>query len=649
MSTRVAIANRAEIAIRIAATCRQRGLEPVLVAGEPDRNSFAARIIGRVEIAGPTGAELDPAAVVAAALRSGCRYLHPGYGFLSERPALAHACAEAGITFIGPSATTLEQCGDKVATRAVAESVAVPLLNASETLGDDSGEWRSEAERIGYPILVKAVLGGGGASLRPVAGPDELIDAIDSARREAEAAGVGPMLYLERFLPGARHIEVQVAGDGQRAIAIGERECSLQRRHQKVIEEAPAVRLPAADRQRLYQYAVNVAEAVGLKSLATVEFLYGTDGTIAFIEVNPRLQVEHPVTELVCDIDLVALQLDIADGIPLPGIDRTPRGHAIEARLYAEDPERQFLPSPGSITVLSLPASPRVRVDAGYQAGDRVPERYDPMLAKVIAWGETRDIAIDRLRDALEQAAMSGVATNRAWLLALLADPRVRNGVYDTRTAQSIPAPSSSEAPPPLIAAALVATTLERPPSDDPWERIGPFRLSGASELAFHDARGNWEMVAEVEKSGADWQLTIDSNRASLHWHRGPDDVWTVGFGDEVGRVAIARDGKGVIEVVNSAGRWFARAGRRSSESTRTAREADNAIRAPLPGKVIRVDAAPDQVVPEGAPLVILSAMKMEVVLRAPRRSRVRAVHCHTDEQVDAGDVLVEIVPEGDA
>ncbi|MGA7673390.1 MAG: biotin carboxylase N-terminal domain-containing protein [Nitrolancea sp.] len=646
MSMRVAIANRAEIAIRIAATCRLRGLQPVLVCGAPDSDGYAARTIGLVEVAGPSGAEIDPEAVIAAAKRAGCTYLHPGYGFLSERPTLARACAEAGITFIGPSAETLEHCGDKVATRAIAESAGVPLLQASETLRDDQDEWRSEAERIGYPILVKAVLGGGGASLRPVASTDELIDAIESARREAEAAGAGPMLYLERYLPGARHIEVQVAGDGERSIAIGERECSLQRRHQKVIEEAPAVNLPEADRQRLFDYAMQVAEAVRLKSLATVEFLYGTDGTIAFIEVNPRLQVEHPVTELVTGIDLVALQLDIANGLPLPGIDQTTNGHAIEARLYAEDPAKHFLPSPGPIRVLSLPAAPNIRIDAGYQAGDRIPERYDPMIAKIIARGDSREVAIDRLHDSLWQASVAGVATNRPWLLALLDDERVRDGRYDTRTAQSIPTPSSGEGLPLLIAAALVAMTLERPPSNDPWERIGPFRMSGASELAFHDPNGDWELVASVEQVAGEWQVTLGERYGLLSWRKGPDDVWSIAFADWAGRVAIWRESNGVIELTSSHGRWFARAGRRSVESTRTAREADNNIRAPLPGKVIRVDAEPDGIVPEGEPLVILSAMKIEIVLRAPKRSRVTAVHCHPDEQVDAGDLLVEIAPE---
>ncbi len=678
MSARVAIANRAEIAIRIAATCRLRGMEPVLVCGEPDKDGYAARMIGRVEVAGPSDSEVDPEAVVAAAKRAGCSYLHPGYGFLSERPALARACADAGIAFIGPSAETLEHCGDKVATRAIAESAGVPLLTASETLGDDPDEWRAAAEQIGYPVLVKAVLGGGGASLRPVASPGELVEAIESARREAVAAGVGPLLYLERFLPGARHIEVQVAGDGKRSIAIGERECSLQRRHQKVIEEAPAANLPAADRQRLFDHAVKVAEAVELKSLATVEFLYGSDGTIAFIEVNPRIQVEHPVTELVTGIDLVALQLDIASGLPLADVDQTPRGHAVEARLYAEDPARHFLPSPGKIEVLALPAPPGLRIDAGYQAGDRIPERYDPMIAKLIAWGDTRAVALDRLNDALWQAAVAGVATNRAWLLALLEDERVREGRYDTRTAMSIQAPYLDEGPHLLEMAALVAMTLERPPSNDPWERIGPFRLSGASELIFHGIDGDWQLSAEIERSGHDWRVSLllfefDSELkkggrtdhvkspgdwwylataadfATLRWQRGSDNVWTIAYDEIAGRVAIFQSTDGVIEVSGATGRWFARLGPPTTESTRTAREADNNIRAPLPGKIIRVDAEPDGVVPEGEPLVIMSAMKIEVVMRAPKRCRVKAVHCHADEQVDAGDLLVEIVPEEEA
>lgn len=646
MSTRVAIANRAEIAVRIAATCRLRGLQPVLITTDAEPESYAARVIGQIAHAGAPGAELDPEAVVAAAQRAGCTYLHPGYGFLSERPGLARACASAGITFIGPSAETLELCGDKVATRAIAEASGVPLLAATPTLGDDPDEWTRAADDIGYPILVKAVQGGGGASLRQVANAGELLDAVASARREAEAAGAGPLLYLERFLSGARHIEVQVAGDGNHAVALGERECSLQRRHQKVIEEAPATRLPDDDRLRLYRYAVTIAEAVKLKNLATVEFLYASDGTIAFIEVNPRLQVEHPVTEATSGLDLVALQLDLANGAALPATPLPPHGHAIEARLYAEDPANLFLPSPGRISVLALPAAPGVRVDAGYQAYDRVPDRFDPMIAKLIAWGNTREQAVARLRDTLAQSAIAGVATNHTWLLALLADERVRDGAYDTQTAAAIPAPNAQGDPPALIQAALIANTLERPPSDDPWERIGPFRMSGATELAFHDPHGAWEFVASVERSSTGWQLALNDATAPLAWQRGDDGVWTISLGQESARFAIAQTTENTIEVNGASGRWFARSGRRPPTSNSTTRTIDNAIRAPLPGKVIRVEVEPDQVVSEGTPLVILSAMKIEIVLRAPHDGRVHAVHCRVDEQVEAGAVLIELVPE---
>jgi acetyl/propionyl-CoA carboxylase alpha subunit len=647
MSKRVAIANRAEIAIRIAATCRLRGLQPVLITTDAEPESYAARVIGQTAHAGAVGAELDPEAVVAAAQKAGCTYLHPGYGFLSERPALARACARAGIAFIGPSAETLELCGDKVATRAIAEASGVPLLAATSTLGDAPDDWTRAADEIGYPLLVKAVQGGGGASLRRVANADELVDAVASARREAEAAGAGPLLYLERFLGGARHIEVQVAGDGTHAVALGERECSLQRRHQKVIEEAPAMCLPGEDRRRLYRYAMMIAEAVKLKSLATVEFLYAPDGTIAFIEVNPRLQVEHPVTEATSGLDLVALQFDLADGALLPANPPPPYGHAIEARLYAEDPANLFLPSPGRISVLALPASPGVRVDAGYQVHDRVPDRFDPMIAKLIAWGDTREQAVARLSDTLEQCAVAGVATNRPWLLALLADERVREGGYDTQTATEIPAPHRDGNPPDLIQAALIAQTLERPPSNDPWERIGPFRMSGATELAFHDPNGSWEFVASVERSSDRWQLRLaDSAAAPLNWQRGDDGVWTITLGSHSARFAIAAASGDTIEVSGADDRWFARAGRRPPSSTGTSRATVNALRAPLPGKVIRVDVEPDQVVSEGKPLIILSAMKIEIVLRAPRDCRVHAIHCRPEEQVEAGALLVELVPE---
>ncbi len=641
MTRRVAIANRGEIAVRIAATCRLRGYEPVLLCGEPDADGFAARAIGRVEVVGPAGSEMDPDAVVAAARRAGAIFLHPGYGFLSERPALARACAAAGIRFLGPSPETLERCGDKVETRRAAVEAGVPVLSASEPLGDAPEEWCTAAEAIGYPVLVKAALGGGGTSLRRVDDPKELTEAVASARREAEAAGAGPVLYLERFLDSARHIEVQVAGDGTRAIAIGDRECSLQRRHQKVIEEAPAPNLSDEARRRIHAYAVAVAEAVGLVSLATIEFLYGADGTIAFLEVNPRLQVEHPVTEAVTGWDLVALQLDLADGRPLPECAPAPHGHAIEARLYAEDPARHFLPSPGRLDVLALPTAPRLRVDAAYAAGDVVPDRYDPLIAKLIAWGANRDEALTRLRDALTRTGVAGVATNRPWLIALLDAPEVRAGAYTTTTAATVPPPAGP--PPRLAAAALLATALDRPPSSDPWERIGPFRLAGGAEIAFHGVDADWERVIVVEREGGIWTADDGEGQAPLRWWRGSDGLWTVAYGDEVGTAAIARRDDGTIEVATAEGRWLARPGRRAPEASRAAARADGTIRAPLPGKILRVPAESDAPVAEGEPLVIMSAMKIEVVLRAPAPGRVRSIHCYPDQQVDAGDILVEL------
>ena len=480
-----------------------------------------------------------------------------------------------------------------------------------------------------------------GASLRRVGDPGELTEAVASARREAEAAGAGPVLYLERFLEGARHIEVQVAGDGTRAIAIGDRECSLQRRHQKVIEEAPAPNLPDDARERLHTYAVAVAEAVGLVSLATIEFLYGADGTIAFLEVNPRLQVEHPVTEAVTGWDLVALQLDLAEGRALPEWAPAPNGHAIEARLYAEDPARHFLPSPGRLDVLALPIAPRLRVDAAYAAWDVIPDRYDPLIAKLIAWGANRDEALARLSDALSRTGVAGVATNRPWLIALLDAPEVRAGAYTTTTAATVAPPAGP--PPRLASAALLATALDRPPSSDPWERIGPFRLTGAAEIAFHGVDTDWERVFAVEQKGGVWHVDDGESQGSLRWWRGSDGLWTVAYGDELGTAAIARRGDGTIEVVTAAGRWLACSGRRAPESTRAAARADGTIRAPLPGKILRVPAEPDAPVEEGDPLVIMSAMKIEVVLRAPGSGRVRSIHCYPDQQVDAGDILVEL------
>ena len=448
---------------------------PVLLVGAPDRDGFAARQIGRVEVLGEAGAELDAARVVAAARRADAEFLHPGYGFLSERPELAEACAAAGIRFVGPSAATLRLCFDKVATREAAVVAGVPVLPASPPLGPAPEDWVAAARAVGYPLLVKPVAAGGGRGLRRVAEEAALVAAVLTSAREGEAAGAGQAVYLERELSGPRHIEVQLAADETRVLALGDRDCSVQRRHQKVIEEAPAPNLTPELRRALHTHAEAIADGVGLHGIATCEFLVGADGTIAFLEVNPRIQVEHPVTEAVTGIDLVAWQLRLAAGEPLPdAAPPGPRGHAIEARIYAEDPTRAFLPATGRLTTVAWSFGPGVRVDAGYAGGDVVLSAYDAMLAKVIVAAPDRATALSGLRVALTETIVAGVPTNLPWLLDLLATSAVERGVATTETAAGVPGRSPGHRPAVLGA---LAHTLDRSrgAGRNPWTAVGPF------------------------------------------------------------------------------------------------------------------------------------------------------------------------------
>jgi len=639
---RVAIANRAEIAVRIAATCRRLGAVPILLAGEPDLNGYAARAVGLVEPVGPAGSENDVARVVAAARRARADILHPGYGFLSERPELSEACAVAGIRFAGPSPQTLSLCGDKVATRQAAAQAGAPVLPASPPLDDDADAWLVAAERVGYPLLVKPALAGGGRGLRGAATPAALVEAVAASRRESAASGAGEVVYLERALPEPRHVEVQVAGDGAEAVVLGDRDCSLQRRHQKVIEEAPAPRLSPETRAALHAHALAVARAVGLRGLATCEFLLGADGTLAFLEVNPRLQVEHPVTELVTGLDLVEWQLRLAVGQGMPlAATPVPRGHAIEARVYAEDPARDFLPCPGALAVVAWPSRPDLRVDAGYASGDRIPPDYDSLVAKVIGHGGDRAAALAALGASLRESVVAGVATNLGWLLAALELPAVAEGRITTGTAARVPLPSPARR---IALAAAVAHTLDRPPAADPWATIGPFRVGGEAGLIFHG--DDWEERAVISGQAGRWRVDIGGDVRDLRWWRDEVGVWTVVLGEEVARVAcMERDG--AIEVAGGGGRWLLQPGPRPpAQREHHAARGDGRVRAPFPSKVLRVPAAAGARVAAGAPLVILSAMKIELVCEAPLAGTVTEVRCREGDQVEAGDVLVELAPE---
>jgi acetyl/propionyl-CoA carboxylase alpha subunit len=637
----LAVANRGEIAIRIARTARRLGWEPVALLGDPDLTSFAARQIDSVEPVGPAGSELDPALVVAAAQRAGADALHPGYGFLSERAELSQACLDAGIVFVGPSPETLAMCGDKIATREAAERAGVPLLPASVplTLQDDDA-WSREAERIGYPLIAKVAGGGGGRGLRVARAPDEVDAAVLSALREAGASGAGTRLYLERFLEDARHVEVQVAGNGSDAVALGDRDCSVQRRHQKVIEEAPAFGLADDLRDALHRHAVAIAQEVRLWGVGTVEFLLSGTGEACFIEINPRLQVEHTVTEEVTGLDLVEVQLDLAFSTALPQ-PVGPHGHAIQARLYAEDPFRGFAPSPGLIRRLDWHAERHLRVDLGYEAGDEVPSTYDSMIGKWIAWGNSRVEAAELLRESLYSLEVAGIATNRPWLLALLDNTRFHEAQHTLSIAEDV----QVELRPPHardLGALVVALWHQRQTAPSPSRRAArpgpwlPFRIvASASEPLHGDEAGGWQALVEYvrEPGGREWHAVVDGDHE-------PAATLSVDGSTHAGGVAVEQEGG--WELATPAGRWLVGVGPRPRAQVGAA-VSDGVLRAPMPGAVVAVNAVSGQQVSKGDVLAVMTAMKIEITLAAPFDGIVASVSCAPGDLVGTRQALVTV------
>ncbi|MFD4250054.1 acetyl/propionyl/methylcrotonyl-CoA carboxylase subunit alpha [Amycolatopsis thermoflava] len=435
---RVLVANRGEIAVRVIRTCRELGVETVVVTSTVDRDGLAARMADRAVCIGPapaTASYLAIPSVLSAALGTGCDAVHPGYGFLSENPGFAAACVAEGLTFIGPRPEAVAGAGDKARARELARSVGIPVLSGSPVL-DTAEDAARAAAGLGYPVLVKAAAGGGGRGMSVVEDETELRQRWPSAAAEAQSAFGDGRLYVERFIRRARHIEVQVLGDKHgTVIHLGERDCTLQRRHQKVVEESPAPNLPEAVRDDIRRSGVRFGEALGLDSAGTVEFIYDADtGDYAFLEFNARIQVEHPVTEMVTGVDLVAEQLRSAAGEPLrlAQDDITVTGHAIEVRLTTEDPARGFIPSPGTVQIWKPPAGEGIRVDTHCEPGYVVTPFYDSLLAKVIAHGPDRDTAADRMVAALGDLRVSGVPTTAGFAAAALDHPDFRAGVVTT-------------------------------------------------------------------------------------------------------------------------------------------------------------------------------------------------------------------------
>ena len=495
---RVLIANRGEIAVRVARTLREMGLRSVAVYSEADRDALHPRVCDEAVCIGPASAAhsyLNVEAVIDAAVRTGCDAVHPGYGFLSERPAFADACAARGIALVGPSAEAMRTMGDKTSARRAMQRAGVPVVPGSDAALDAAAAL-SWARRVGLPVMLKASAGGGGKGMRLVHEEAELTPALRAAASEAQSAFGDGSVYLEKALIRPRHVEIQIFADAHgEVVALGERDCSMQRRHQKVLEEAPSVAVDAALRARMGEVACQAARAVHYQGAGTVEFLLDEDHNFYFLEMNTRLQVEHPVTELVYGVDLVAAQLRVAMGEPLGwrAEDLTPRGHAIEARLYAEDPERDNLPAPGVVQEARWPAGPGVRVDAGVADGVEVTTDYDPMLAKVVAWAEDREGARRRLLRALRETHVKGITTNKLHLQALLASDAFVAGDYHTGTVAELPKGPTEPLPPAARDAALAAMALARYLRDTPrgptfaapqaqqlgW-RLTPWRLRGA-------------------------------------------------------------------------------------------------------------------------------------------------------------------------
>jgi acetyl-CoA carboxylase biotin carboxylase subunit len=429
------VANRGEIAVRVVRACRELGLGTVAVYSTADRDALHVRRADEAVCIGPPHARdsyLNLDALIDAARTTGADAIHPGYGFLAESAAFAAACEGAGITFVGPEPRVIEQMGDKAAARRLAGEAAVPTVPGTDGIADPEHAVEV-AEKVGYPVMVKAAAGGGGRGIRAARGPDELRDAIVEAAREAEAAFGDESLYVEKVIEDARHVEVQVLGDRHgNVIHLFERECSMQRRRQKILEESPSPILDSETRQRIADAAVHLARAVGYTSAGTIEFLVDRERAFYFIEMNTRIQVEHPVTEMVTGVDLVKEQLRIAAGERLDLMQEDVRldGCAIEFRINAEDSERQFLPSPGEILALELPGGPGVRVDTALYATYRIPPFYDSLIAKLIVWGRNREEAMARGRRALGELRVEGIATTVPFHLELLEDERFRAGDY---------------------------------------------------------------------------------------------------------------------------------------------------------------------------------------------------------------------------
>jgi acetyl-CoA/propionyl-CoA carboxylase, biotin carboxylase, biotin carboxyl carrier protein len=649
----VLVANRGEIAVRIIRTLRQMGIRSVAIYTDVDRGAMHTEMADDALYVGTAGAYLDVDAVINATRRSEAEALHPGYGFLAENPTLARACIAAHVAFVGPPPSAIEAMADKINAKRMVAAAGVPVVPGRDEAGLDDEQLAEAARQIGLPVLLKPSAGGGGKGMHLVASEDELAGAIGQARREAIAAFGDGTLLVEHFVSRPRHIEVQVFGDAYgTVVSLGERECSLQRRHQKIVEEAPSPLVNAKTRAAMSSSAVAAAIACGYEGAGTVEFIVPGEqaGEYFFMEMNTRLQVEHPVTEAVLGLDLVELQLRVAAGERLPWAQQAevprPRGHAIEARIYAEDPRRGFLPATGEIRSLREPSRlPGIRVDSALRPGTMVGTSYDPMLAKVVAWGADRGEALRRLHRALGSTTIIGVTTNVGFLRRLTVYPEVRAAELDTGLVERIvPSLLDDPAPTPVLAAAALLDAkagAEARGRGDPWFAGDSWRLGGPAPR-----RSTWQVGGqEVEVIVTSGTVQVGDSTpvtASARLRR-RNRLYT----EVSGRTAAYTwfdDGEAV---------WLARQGdvwplrRRRETIDRAGRAVSGAgpVTSPMPGTVLQVHAKPGDFVTSGQALISVGAMKMEHVVTATIDGKVGRVLVQSGDAVALDQVLAIIEP----
>ncbi len=665
MFDKILIANRGEIACRVIRTARRLGLRSVAVYSDADASARHVLEADEARRLGPAPAResyLDGAGIIAAALASGARAIHPGYGFLAENAAFADACAAAGLVFIGPSPAAIRAMGSKSAAKELLSGAGVPLVPGYHGADQSPEHLQREADAIGYPLLIKASAGGGGKGMRVVEHPGEFSAALAGAQREAAAAFGDARMLLEKYLLRPRHVEIQVFADSQgQTLHLFERDCSIQRRHQKVLEEAPAPGLDGGLRERMGSAAVAAARAIGYVGAGTVEFLLAEDGAFYFMEMNTRLQVEHPVTELITGIDLVEWQLRVAAGEPLPcrQEDLAISGHAIEVRIYAEDPARDFLPATGSLSHLRLPAEgPHVRIDSGVRQGDEVSVYYDPMLAKLIVWDQDRPAALRRLQTALAACEIAGVTTNIGFLATLAAHPAFAAGEVDTgfiaRHHDDL-FPGERPASDRTLALAALFVLLRRAAearataaaSNDPWSpwhRSDGWRMNADNHhsLTFFDGAREVSITAHYRSDGflfelpggvltAKGELEADGSLCvELGGHRCRATVLRRGT-----ELSVLADGRGQVLRLFDAGEQLGEPAGGGGRLT-----------APMPGKVIAIMVEVGTRVERGTPLLILEAMKMEHTLKAPAAGVVTAIPYPVGEMVSEGAELLTVEVE---